>query len=129
MFAIDLTRLGEPVREDGVVAADCILTAVIDGHFVPNIMIMRLVVAIALRPVTSLPLEESARIEEPNHYLDAFAEADSDSMLMHVENATNCTVSRGTQGTGKDRRRRAQSGDFARHRRRVLKPTSILSWG
>ena len=59
-----------------------------DGHFVPNISMGPFVVK-ALRPVTRLPLEVHLMIEEPMRYLDAFAEAGADSMLVHVENAAN----------------------------------------
>src|SRR5580700_1637438 len=59
-----------------------------DGHFVPNIS-MGPVVVKALRPVTRLPLEVHLMIEEPDLYLDAFAEVGADSMLVHVENAVN----------------------------------------
>jgi ribulose-phosphate 3-epimerase len=61
---------------------------VMDGHFVPNIS-MGPVVVKALRPVTRLPLEVHLMIEEPIRYLDAFAEAGADTMIVHVENAVN----------------------------------------
>jgi ribulose-phosphate 3-epimerase len=47
------------------------------------------VVVKALRPVTRLPLEAHLMIEEPDRYLEAFAEAGADSILVHVENAVN----------------------------------------
>jgi ribulose-phosphate 3-epimerase len=47
------------------------------------------VVVQALRPVTRLPLEVHLMIEEPDRFLDAFAQAGADSMLVHVENAVN----------------------------------------
>ena len=59
-----------------------------DGHFVPNITMGPAVVK-SLRPVTRLPLEVHLMIEDPDRYLDAFAEAGADSMIVHVENAVN----------------------------------------
>ncbi len=88
ILAADFTRLGEQVREADQAGADRIHVDVMDGHFVPNIS-MGPVVVKALRPVTKLPLEVHLMIEEPIRYLDAFAEAGADSMLVHVENAAN----------------------------------------
>ncbi len=88
ILAADFARLGEQVREADQAGADRIHVDVMDGHFVPNIS-MGPVVVKALRPVTKLPLEVHLMIEEPIRYLDAFAEAGADSMLVHVENAVN----------------------------------------
>jgi ribulose-phosphate 3-epimerase len=88
ILAADFARLGEQVREADQAGADRIHVDVMDGHFVPNIS-MGPVVVKALRPVTKLPLEVHLMIEEPIRYLDAFAEAGGDSMLVHVENAVN----------------------------------------
>jgi ribulose-phosphate 3-epimerase len=88
ILAADFARLGEQVREADQAGADRIHIDVMDGHFVPNIS-MGPVVVKALRSVTRLPLEVHLMIEEPIRYLDAFAEAGADSMLVHVENAVN----------------------------------------
>jgi ribulose-phosphate 3-epimerase len=88
ILAADFTRLGEQVRAADEAGADRIHVDVMDGHFVPNISMGPFVVK-ALRPVTRLPLEVHLMIEEPMRYLDAFAEAGADSLLVHVENAVN----------------------------------------
>src|SRR5262245_25397733 len=88
ILAADFTRLGEQVREADHAGADRIHVDVMDGHFVPNIS-MGPVVVKALRPVTKLPLEVHLMIEQPIRYLDAFAEAGADSLLVHAENAVN----------------------------------------
>jgi ribulose-phosphate 3-epimerase len=88
VLAANFARLGEQVREVEQAGADRIHVDVMDGHFVPNIS-MGPVVVQALRPVTNLPLEVHLMIEEPIRYLDAFAEAGADAMLVHVENAVN----------------------------------------
>src|SRR5713226_469315 len=88
ILAADFAQLGKQVGEAEQAGADRIHIDVMDGHFVPNIS-MGPVVVKALRPVTSLPLEVHLMIEEPDRYLEAFAEAGADSLLVHVENAAN----------------------------------------
>ncbi|MGH7806331.1 MAG: ribulose-phosphate 3-epimerase, partial [Candidatus Binatia bacterium] len=61
---------------------------VMDGHFVPNLTIGPVVVK-SLRPATKLPLECHLMIEQPDLYLEAFAEAGADTITVHVEGAVN----------------------------------------
>src|ERR1700731_2017322 len=86
ILAADFARLGEQVQEAERAGADRIHVDVMDGHFVPNISIGPLVVQ-ALRPITRLPLEVHLMISEPDLYLDDFARAGADTMLVHVEGA------------------------------------------
>jgi ribulose-phosphate 3-epimerase len=86
ILSADFARLGEQVQEAERAGADRIHVDVMDGHFVPNITIGPLIVK-ALRPVTRLPLEVHLMIEEPDRYLEAFAEAGADTLLVHVEGA------------------------------------------
>src|SRR5260370_24289063 len=59
-----------------------------DGHFVPNLSMGPQIVR-CLGPLTRLPLETHLMIAEPDRYLDAFAEAGSDSLLVHQEAGPN----------------------------------------
>ena len=84
ILSADFSRLGEHVREAEAAGADLIHVDVMDGHFVPNITIGPLVVR-ALRPVTTLPLHVHLMIEQPERYIDAFAEAGASLITVHVE--------------------------------------------
>src|ERR1041385_9116078 len=85
-LSADFARLGEQIQEAENAGADRIHVDVMDGHFVPNITIGPVIVK-ALRPVTKLPLEVHLMIEEPDRYLNDFARAGADSLLVHVEGA------------------------------------------
>jgi ribulose-phosphate 3-epimerase len=88
ILAADFARLGEQVREAEQAGADRIHVDVMDGHFVPNLSMGPAVVQ-SLRPVTRLPLEVHLMVEEPDRFLEMFAEAGADGMIVHVENAVN----------------------------------------
>jgi ribulose-phosphate 3-epimerase len=88
ILAADFARLGEHVTEAQRAGADRIHIDVMDGHFVPNIAIGAPIVQ-SLRRVTSLPMETHFMISDPDSFLDEFAEAGSDSFLVHWEGNNN----------------------------------------
>lgn len=84
ILSADFARLGEDVRAAEQGGADWIHVDVMDGFFVPNITIGPAVTA-AVRSVTALPVDVHLMIEQPDRYLEAFAEAGADVLTVHVE--------------------------------------------
>ncbi len=84
ILSADFTRLGEQVREAEAAGAQRIQIDVMDGHFVPNITMGPMVVE-AVRRCTSLPLEAHLMITNPQEYIETFAKAGADVIIVHQE--------------------------------------------
>src|SRR5512137_2494513 len=86
ILSADFSRLGEEILAVEAAGADWIHIDVMDGQFVPNITIGPGPVK-SLRKVTALPFDVHLMIENPERYIDAFADAGSDVITVHVETA------------------------------------------
>jgi ribulose-phosphate 3-epimerase len=84
ILSADFSRLGEQVREAEAGGADRVQVDVMDGRFVPNITVGPLIVA-AVRKHCALPLEAHLMIVEPERYVDDFASAGADVIIVHQE--------------------------------------------
>ena len=84
ILAADFTRLGDQLRACEAVGADWIHVDVMDGRFVPNITMGPMVTA-AARRATNLPLDVHLMIVEPDHLLEAFAQAGARRINVHWE--------------------------------------------
>jgi ribulose-phosphate 3-epimerase len=84
ILSADFTRLGEQVREAEEAGAQRIQIDIMDGHFVPNITMGPMVVE-AVRRCTKLPLEAHLMISNPEQYIEEFAKAGADVIIIHQE--------------------------------------------
>ncbi len=84
----DLGRLAEEVRAVEAAGADYLHLDVMDGHFVPPITFGAMLVE-AVRKVTRLPLDVHLMVERPERQLEAFVQAGSDILNVHVEACPN----------------------------------------
>jgi ribulose-phosphate 3-epimerase len=84
ILSADFTRLGDEVRAIEDAGADWVHVDVMDGHFVPNLTIGP-PVADAVAGITELPLDVHLMIQNPDAYLEAFAEAGAHVITVHQE--------------------------------------------
>ncbi len=95
ILSSDFSNLGQQIRLAEMGGADWIHCDVMDGHFVPNITFGPLIVK-AARKSTKLPLDVHLMIENPDNYLEDFAEAGASHLTVHFETVIhlNRTVNR-----------------------------------
>jgi ribulose-phosphate 3-epimerase len=84
VLSADFTRLGDQVREAEQAGAQRIQVDVMDGHFVPNITMGPLIVD-AVRRSTTLPVEAHLMISHPEQFIEEFATAGADYIIIHQE--------------------------------------------
>jgi ribulose-phosphate 3-epimerase len=84
ILSADFSALGEEIAAVEAAGADWIHIDVMDGHFVPNITMGPGVVK-SLRKMTVLPFDVHLMVENPEQYIQPFAEAGSDRITVHME--------------------------------------------
>ena len=84
ILAADFARLDEQIKEIASSGAAYLHVDVMDGHFVPNLSVGPPVLA-CIRPITDLTLDVHLMIENPERFIDSFAQAGGDIITIHAE--------------------------------------------
>lgn len=84
ILSADFANLERDIKLVERNGADWIHVDVMDGHFVPNITIGIPVVK-SIKKVTTLPLDVHLMIENPEKYIEGFANAGADILTFHYE--------------------------------------------
>ncbi len=84
ILSADFSRLGEEVRAVEHAGGDYCHFDVMDNHYVPNLTIGPLVAA-ALKPITTMPLDCHLMVEPVDPLIPGFAEAGADIITFHPE--------------------------------------------
>lgn len=88
ILSADFANLERDIKAVENAGADWLHVDVMDGHFVPNITIGVPVVK-SIKKFTKIPLDVHLMIENPQKYIEAFANAGADILTIHFETVAN----------------------------------------
>ena len=84
ILSADFSRLAEEIAAVERAGADFLHVDVMDGQFVPNLTFGPILVR-GVRRLTALPLDVHLMVVEPLRFLEGFASAGADHVIVHVE--------------------------------------------
>ena len=84
ILSADFSRLEDEIRTVARAGADFLHVDVMDGQFVPNLTFGPILVR-AMRKLTSLPLDVHLMVADPLRFLEEFAKAGADHLIVHLE--------------------------------------------
>ena len=84
VLSVDLLRIRDQVTAVVEGGADWIHVDVMDGRFVPNLPFGAAMIG-AIRRVTDLPIDVHLMVEQPEQFIEAFAEAGASVFTFHPE--------------------------------------------
>lgn len=84
ILSADFTRLGEAVQAVEAAGVDRVQIDIMDGRYVPNITFGTMAVS-SLRPLTRLTLEVHLMVSPPEDFIEDFARAGADTIIVHQE--------------------------------------------
>lgn len=88
LLSADFSKLQEEVKDIEQGGAEWLHLDVMDGHFVPNITFGPGLIK-ALRPHSNLFFDVHLMIENPDQYINEFADAGADMIVVHAEACTH----------------------------------------
>lgn len=88
ILAADWGNLGMAVRKAEAGGADSVHVDIMDGHYVHNLT-FGIKTLPCLKPHTSLPLIAHLEIRNPDHFIDDFARAGSDMIVVQEDTCPN----------------------------------------
>ena len=88
LLSANFTRLSEDIKLVEDLGVDRLHLDVMDGHFVPNLTFGPFIIS-DIRKITKLHLETHLMIETPDKYIEDYAKAGSDTIIIHYEASAN----------------------------------------
>lgn len=80
----DFSHLENDIKKAEQAGVDWIHLDIMDGHFVPNISFGP-DIAMTCRQITNLPIDTHLMIDNPDFFIEKFADAGSDKISVHIE--------------------------------------------